>query len=546
MIRFANHRIAIIGIAVLLFLVVASAASGQSASEKKKAEDSNKRGFDYYKKGNYDQAIAEYTEAIRLNPKFSEAYIMRGLAYSQKKDYDLAIADYDKAIQLDPKDKWAYIGRGSNYDDIGNYDHAIADFDKAIQLDQKFALAYKNRARIYRLKKDFTRAISDANQAVSLDPNNEINLITRGLAYLGNGDYDKAIADFEKSLQIDSNNTSAKEGLAQARMARITPEPVKDDDFEVKQNKDNTLTITGYKGTARNLVIPDKLYGLKVTIIGNRAFQNKGLISVVIPDTVVTIENGYYGDHGAFMNNSDLIKVTLGKGIKTIGVSAFQSCGQLTEIIIPDFVTGIGDSSFEGPSGKVGSLVKVTLGKGLQTIGSNAFRNNQITEINFPSSLKEIEQYAFSGNKIQKLTVGTSLQTIGREAFRNNQITEIIFILPTSLKTIYYGTFADNQIQSLTIPNGITYIQTGNYLDKGAFEDNPLTTVVIPASLVNGISVQSFGKINGSAITRITIPEKMDEKTLKNNFEEAFVNFWINQNKAGGTYVKRGPIWAKE
>jgi len=316
-----------------------------------------------------------------------------------------------------------------------------------------------------------------------------------------------------------------------------------EDDFDVKQNADNTLTITGYKGTERNVVIPDKLYGLKVTIIGNSAFRGKELISVVIPDTVITIENGESYYQGAFSDNEELIKVTLGKGIKTIGGGAFCKC-QLTEIIIPDSVTEIGNNSF-----CLAGLVKVTLGKGLQTIGEKAFSSNQITEISFPSTLKVIGRYAFNENKIQKVTFGTSLEAILRGAFHGNQITELNN-LPSSLKRIEPGAFANNKIQSVTIPNGITTLTSYHTVNMwsgylGAFENNPLTTVVIPASLVN-IDVQSFGKIAGNTITRITIPSGMKENALKDNFEEAFVNFWISQNRSGGTYVKRGPIWTKE
>jgi tetratricopeptide (TPR) repeat protein len=571
--RFVNHKIGIIGIVVLIFFMVANTVtaggkgeSRPSAIDKIKADQFYQKGAESYKKRNYDQAITEFTEAIRLNPNDTHAYNARGVAYQAKRLYDQAIADYDQAIQLDSKN----------------------------------AMPYNNRARInaYYLQRDFNSAISDANKAVSLSPNDAIYLDTRGWANLGIGDYDKAIADFEKALQIDSSRKTSTDGLARARdglaKARVsqapqtqapqiqtpqqidlTPQTVKDEDFEVKQNTDNTLTITGYKGTARNVVIPDTLYGLKVTIIGKEAFLQKGIISVVIPDTVTSIERGYSYTYafteyvsGAFSNNPTLTKLTLGKGLKTIGMCAFMETG-LTEVIIPDSVTVIEDAAFLSSK-----LVKVTLGTGLQTIGSRAFRNNQITELTIPPSLKEISEAAFynnkiqeltlgsglkiigraafSSNKIQKLTLGTGLETIGSEAFKDNQITELNFTLPSSLKSIAGGTFANNQIQSIIIPNGITSINNSSYDANGfgsytgAFENNPLTTVFIPTSLGNGIAGQSFGKIDGNTIVRITIPAGMNEGTLKSIFEEAFVNFWISQNKTGGTYVKRGPIWTKE
>ena len=286
---------------------------------------------------------------------------------------------------------------------------------------------------------------------------------------------------------------------------------------------------------------------------------------MVIPNSIITIENGRYrssglGDSfiGSFSGNEELTKVILGNSLKNIGDYAFFGGSQFLEIIIPDSVTKIGDYAFSTSYTRVeGKLTKVTFGKGLQTIGEDAFRGNKITELNFPSSLKEIKKTAFRYNNIQKINFSTGLQTIGEEAFRHNAIAELN--LPSSLKEIGGGAFDDNQIQSIAIPNGVTSIS--NYIFDypsrhiGTFANNPLTTVVIPASLANGeISGQyfnerdspTFGNISGSTINRITIPVRMDERTLRGIFEEAFVNFWISQNKAGGTYVKRGPIWTKE
>ena len=97
------------------------------------------------KKGEHDKAIADYTEAIRLDPKDAEAYCNRGLAYGNKGDYDKAIADYTEAIRLNPKYAEAYYNRGMTYASKGEYDKAIADYTEAIRLDPKYAEAYYSR-----------------------------------------------------------------------------------------------------------------------------------------------------------------------------------------------------------------------------------------------------------------------------------------------------------------------------------------------------------------------------------------------------------------
>ena len=73
----------------------------------------NNRGFARADKKEYDKAIADFSEAIRLDPKDATAYYNRGIAWAGKNEYDKAIADYSEAIRLDPKDASAYINRGA-------------------------------------------------------------------------------------------------------------------------------------------------------------------------------------------------------------------------------------------------------------------------------------------------------------------------------------------------------------------------------------------------------------------------------------------------
>ena len=107
------------------------------------------RGLAYYDKGDDDRAIAEFNEAIRLDPKFAYAYSSRGLAYDHKGNLDRADPDYNEAIRLDPKYAQAYFNRGNAYYQKGDDDRAIADYSEAIRLDPKYAYAYNNRGTAY-------------------------------------------------------------------------------------------------------------------------------------------------------------------------------------------------------------------------------------------------------------------------------------------------------------------------------------------------------------------------------------------------------------
>ncbi len=97
-----------------------SCISGGDLSAENLAISHNDRGLAYYDTSDYDRAIQDYTEAIRLNSDLSLAYYNRGLAYAEKGDYDQAIQDFDEVIRLDPKDADAFINRGIAHADKGD------------------------------------------------------------------------------------------------------------------------------------------------------------------------------------------------------------------------------------------------------------------------------------------------------------------------------------------------------------------------------------------------------------------------------------------
>jgi len=99
---------------------------GRGETAKNSAIAQHKRGLAYRNKGDFDRAIADLSEAIRLDPKYAEAYYGRGLAYGNKGDLDRAIADYSEAIRLDPKLAAAYNNRGNAYKNKGDFDRATS------------------------------------------------------------------------------------------------------------------------------------------------------------------------------------------------------------------------------------------------------------------------------------------------------------------------------------------------------------------------------------------------------------------------------------
>ena len=174
----------------------------RAIDKKPSAADYRGRGNAWSCKGDNDKAIADYTAAIRLNPKEAVTFYDRGLAYENKGDHGKAIADYTAAIQLNPKDADAFCDRGIAYENKGDHDKAISDFTEAIQLDPKSAEAYIWRGVAYESKGDNDKGITDLNEAIRLNPKYAEAYFNRGWAYGQKGDFDKAITDYTEAIRV--------------------------------------------------------------------------------------------------------------------------------------------------------------------------------------------------------------------------------------------------------------------------------------------------------------------------------------------------------
>jgi len=160
-------------------------------------------------KGDYDQAIQDYDRAIRLIPSYGYAFNGRGNAYSSKGEYDRAIQDYDQAIRLTPNYANAFNGRGNAYSSKGEYDRAIQDFDQAIRFTPSHAYAFNGRGNAYNHKSEYDRAIQDFDQAIRLNPNYAYAFNGRGNAYNDRGEYDRAIQDYDQAVRLNPNYAEA-------------------------------------------------------------------------------------------------------------------------------------------------------------------------------------------------------------------------------------------------------------------------------------------------------------------------------------------------
>jgi tetratricopeptide (TPR) repeat protein len=195
--------------------------AGRDKAEKL-AEAFNNRGVAYRLKGDYDSAIQDYGQAIKLNAKFATAHVNRGVAYDNKGEYDRAIQDYDQAIKLKPSAE-AYFNRGNAYLRKGQHDHAIDDYNQALKLKPEFASAFDNRCWARAVVGILRQALADCNEALRLVPNNAATLDSRGFVFLKLNQFDAAVSDYDAALRVSPKRAFALYGRGLARLKNADP-----------------------------------------------------------------------------------------------------------------------------------------------------------------------------------------------------------------------------------------------------------------------------------------------------------------------------------
>jgi tetratricopeptide (TPR) repeat protein len=200
------------------------------------------RGLAWQKKGDSERALADYNDAIRVNPKDALAYNDRGMLWRERGDSDRAIADFTAAIAIDPlpHSDEAYSGRGNAvvakrnvniYEnraltllERSDLDGAIADFDRAIKLDPDGVDSFNGRGAAWRAKGDLDRAEADFSRALAIDQDHIGAQYNRGLVEVAKGELDAAVADLTAALRLDPDFVDGYEARADAFLAKSDAE----------------------------------------------------------------------------------------------------------------------------------------------------------------------------------------------------------------------------------------------------------------------------------------------------------------------------------
>jgi tetratricopeptide (TPR) repeat protein len=131
-----------------------------------------------------------------LKPDYAEAFYNRGGAYEQNGQYELAVADYDQAIRLKPNDGAALVNRCWTRAVMGSsLDNALEDCTEALKLKQDNAVTFDTRALVELRMGKYQEALADYERALQKSPKLASALFGRGIVELRTGNAARGEAD---------------------------------------------------------------------------------------------------------------------------------------------------------------------------------------------------------------------------------------------------------------------------------------------------------------------------------------------------------------
>jgi tetratricopeptide (TPR) repeat protein len=183
----------------------------------------NDLGMALASKGQTDEAIREYREALRLKPDYPLAHNNLGLALAGKGRIDEAISEYREALRLQPAYDRPHNNLGNVFLGQGQVEEAIRQFQEALRLNPGYADAHNNLGIALAEKGLTEEAIRQFQSALRLNPNHANAHYALGLVFSQQGRAGEAISQYQKALRVKPDYVEAHNnlGIAQAEKGQV-------------------------------------------------------------------------------------------------------------------------------------------------------------------------------------------------------------------------------------------------------------------------------------------------------------------------------------
>lgn len=201
----------ILGVAMACLLSRAALSQDAAPAD---AEGWYKRAYDRRHNHDFEGAIADASEAIKLSPKTGKYWLERGISRGNKGDLTGALEDFNQACPLYPENSDALRIRAMMKARLKDFDGAMEDFGAAVKISPKFSRAYGDRGDVYRQMGKTDLALADYNRALEIDKKYFWFCESRGDILRSQGKPDQAAADYRSALE------TAKDEAVRTRLQR--------------------------------------------------------------------------------------------------------------------------------------------------------------------------------------------------------------------------------------------------------------------------------------------------------------------------------------
>ena len=395
------------------------------------------------------------------------------------------------AVNIGIKSTCTIEGFGSIYLNITNISDAFTTGDSKGSL--KYAVLNNNSTVTTPSSVTVSSLLNQSFDIVSsgsITSSDTITLITKHLSNTETYKY-LVVIYVDNSLAGNSITSATFNGNISADAEQVSPTPEYCFTLSNKDETNKTASISGYNcyeensngyDVITNVVIPEKIDGYTITSIGEGAFcdyakfshtsncqpQNSyGITSVIMPDTITTIEGFAFG-------SNEITYVRLSKSLTTLN----SVCTEYYSIC----------RVYGGGAFANNNISQIELPDSLTTIGASSFKDNKLLNIELPNSIINIGERAFEGNSLKKLAIPNSVKTIGFRAFLGNDLNWVLINSNSNLTSIESLAFSSS---SETTYGGIVYNNNQNlktiYNNSGkAFDWNSIVSLNSGTPFVTG------------------------------------------------------------
>lgn len=185
------------------------------------ATQSYEEGEADYERGKYEEAVKEFSEAVRLRPQWAQAHYALGLSLIETGELKAAIEEFQQVLKLNAKHETkilSYYNLGNLYMDLAQYPKAIASYREAIKLNasspgSQLSKPHNNLGLAYAASNQFAEAVTEFEQAVRIKPDYAQAHYNLSVAFLQLGKKDRARAQHRILVKLDPELAAKLEAL---------------------------------------------------------------------------------------------------------------------------------------------------------------------------------------------------------------------------------------------------------------------------------------------------------------------------------------------